>query len=114
MSNEDKRHRSHLPIATPKRTGPVTYDARDPDTTFPPIERLRPPKGAPNALIILLDDAGFGAASAFGGSRHTPNAENLAAAGLKYSRFHTPALCSPTLWHDGDGNGRRSGSRHQD
>src|SRR5499433_3944688 len=96
MSSEDKKHRSHLPIPTPERTGLITYDARDPDTTFPPIEQLRPPKGAPNVLVILIDDAGFGSSSAFGGPCQTPNAEKLAAGGLKYNRFHTTALCSPT------------------
>ena len=54
------------------------------------------PKGAPNVLIILIDDAGFGSSSAFGGPCQTPNAEKLAAGGLKYNRFHTTALCSPT------------------
>ena len=96
MSVEDKKHRSHLPIATPERTGLITYDAKDPDSKFPPIEQLRPPKGAPNVLIILIDDAGFGSASAFGGPCQTPNVEKLAAGGLKYNRFHTTALCSPS------------------
>ena len=96
MSSEDKKHRSHLPIPSPERTGLITYDAKDPDTKFPPIEQLRPPKGAPNVLIILIDDAGFGSSSAFGGPCQTPNAEKLAAGGLKYNRFHTTALCSPT------------------
>ena len=96
MSVEDKKHRSHLPMATPERTGLITYDAKDPDSKFPPIEQLRPPKGAPNVLIILIDDAGFGSSSAFGGPCQTPNAEKLAAVGLKYNRFHTTALCSPT------------------
>ena len=63
---------------------------------FPPIEQLRPPKGAPNVLIILIDDAGFGSSSAFGGPCQTPTAEKLAAGGLKFNRFHTTALCSPT------------------
>jgi arylsulfatase A-like enzyme len=57
---------------------------------------LRPPDGAPNVLVVLLDDVGFGASSAFGGPCQTPNAEKLAASGLKYNRFHTTALCSPT------------------
>lgn len=74
----------------------ITYDAKDPDTINPPIEQLRPPKGAPNVLVILIDDAGFGSSSAFGGPCQTPNAERLAAGGLKYNRFHTTALCSPT------------------
>jgi arylsulfatase A-like enzyme len=96
MGVEDKKHRSHLPIATPERTGFMAYDAKDPDSKFPPIEQLRPPKGAPNVLIILIDDAGFGSASAFGGPCQTPNVEKLAAVGLKYNRFHTTALCSPS------------------
>src|SRR5208283_2600124 len=83
MSVEDKKHRSHLPMVTPERTGLITYDAKDPDSKFPPIEQLRPPKGAPNVLIILIDDAGFGSPSAFGGPCQTPNAEKLAASGLK-------------------------------
>jgi arylsulfatase A-like enzyme len=96
MSTEDKKHRSHLPMPNTVRPRLVTYDAKDPDTKFPPIEQLRPPKGAPNVLLILIDDAGFGSASAFGGPCQTPNAEKLAAGGLKYNRFHTTALCSPT------------------
>ena len=63
---------------------------------YPPIVTLRPPAGAPNVLIVLLDDVGFGASSAFGGPCNTPTAERLAAGGLKLSRFHTTALCSPT------------------
>jgi arylsulfatase A-like enzyme len=96
MSNPDKIQRSILPIPDRQRTGLITYDAKDPDTKYPPIEELRPPKGAPNVLVILLDDVGFGAASAFGGPCQTPVAERLAAGGLKYNRFHTTALCSPT------------------
>jgi arylsulfatase len=88
--------RSHLPIPDRPYAGPVFEDAKDPDATFPPIEPLRPPDGAPNVLIVLLDDVGFGAASAFGGPCETPTAERLAANGLKYNRFHTTALCSPT------------------
>src|SRR4051812_47301256 len=93
MSNEDKKHRSHLPIPTPERTGLITYDAKDPDTRFPPIEQLRPPKGAPNVLLVLIDDAGFGSSSAFGGPCATPNAEKLAAGGLKvHADAHDGAL----------------------
>ena len=61
-----------------------------------PIEPLLPPEGAPNVLIVLVDDVGFGASSAFGGPCNTPNAERLAAGGLRYNRFHTTALCAPT------------------
>ncbi len=96
MSLKDKIQRLVLPIPYQRYKGSITYDAKDPDTKFPPIEQLRPPKGAPNVLIILIDDAGFGSSSAFGGPCQTPNAEKLAAGGLKYNRFHTTALCSPT------------------
>jgi len=88
--------RTHLPIPDPPRTGLITYGAKDPETKFPPIEPLLPPEGAPNVLLILIDDAGFGASSAFGGPCRAPNAERLAAEGLTYLRFHTTALCSPT------------------
>jgi arylsulfatase len=96
MSNESKKFRSHLPMPNTARSGLITYDAKDSETKFPPIEQLRPPKGAPNVLIVLLDDVGFGASSAFGGPCQTPTAEMLAANGLKFNRFHTTALCSPT------------------
>ena len=96
MSSEEQKHRSHLPMPNTERRGLITYDAKDPETKFPPIPQLRPPKGAPNVLIVLIDDAGFGSSSAFGGPCQTPNAEKLAAGGLQYNRFHTTALCSPT------------------
>ena len=96
MSSLDNKHRSHLPMPNTVRPKVVMYDAKDPDSHNPPIEQLRPPKGAPNVLLILIDDAGFGSSSAFGGPCQTPNAERLAAGGLKYNRFHTTALCSPT------------------
>jgi arylsulfatase len=85
-----------LPIPEVTPNGLTTFDAKDPDTKYPPILPLRPPAGAPNVLIILIDDAGFGASSAFGGPCQTPNFDKLAAGGLKYTRFHTTALCSPT------------------
>ena len=96
MSQDREIQREILPIPDRPYTGLVTYDAKDPDTLFPPIEPLRPPEGAPNVLVVLLDDVGFGASSAFGGPCSTPTAERLAANGLKYNRFHTTALCSPT------------------
>lgn len=92
----DRHTRTMLPIPDRPAPGLTTYDAKDPDTAYPPIEPLRPPEGAPNVLIVLIDDVGFGASSAFGGPCHTPNAEKLAAGGLKYNRFHTTALCAPT------------------
>jgi arylsulfatase len=85
-----------LPIPDRKPIGLTTYDAKDPETKFPPITPLRPPAGAPNVLLVLLDDVGFGASSVFGGPCRTPTAERLAADGLRYNRFHTTALCSPS------------------
>ena len=88
--------REHLPIPDRQHVGLTTYDARDSATSYPPIAELRPPQGAPNVLIIMLDDVGFGASSAFGGPCHMPTAERLADRGVKLNRFHTTALCSPT------------------
>jgi arylsulfatase len=94
--NADRHKRSVLPIPDVPAVGLTTYDAKDPQTSFPPIEPLLPPAGAPNVLIVLLDDVGFGAASVLGGPCHTPVAERLAAGGLTFNRFHTTALCAPT------------------
>ena len=96
MAGEKTIQRDILPIPDAASVGLTTYDAKDPNTKYPPIVPLRPPKGAPNVLIVLIDDVGFGASSAFGGPCHTPTAERLAKGGLKYNRFHTTALCSPT------------------
>src|SRR5215211_5137277 len=98
MASRDERsmHREVLPIPDLPRPGLVTYDAKDPDTAFAPIAELRPPAGAPNVLIVLIDDVGFGASSTFGGPCSTPTASRLAGAGLRFTRFHTTALCAPT------------------
>jgi arylsulfatase len=95
-NQRDAHQRSILPMPDRVHVGLTTYDAKDPATTFPPIEPLRPPPGAPNVLVVLIDDAGFGSSSAFGGPCQTPTFERLARNGLKYNRFHTTALCSPT------------------
>ena len=96
MSSQD--HDPTIDSADPRRAACGIDDLRCEGSghQFPPIETLRPPKGAPNVLVILIDDVGFGASSAFGGPCQTPNFEKLAAGGLKYTRFHTTALCSPT------------------
>jgi arylsulfatase len=57
---------------------------------------VRPPQGAPNVLLVLLDDVGFGASSTFGGLINTPTFDSLAANGLRYTNFHTAAICAPT------------------
>ena len=94
-----KNHRStaaSLPVPDRGYRGFLPYDAKDPESHFAPIQPAMPPHGAPNVLIVLLDDVGFGAASTFGGPCATPTAERLAAGGLRYTRFHTTAMCSPT------------------
>jgi len=96
VSDNGGIQRAILPIPDRPHVGLVTYDAKDPATKYPPIEPLRPPKGAPNVLVVLIDDVGFGASSAFGGPCDTPNFERLANGGLRYNRFHTTALCAPT------------------
>ena len=96
MSDLPDSSRSVLPITSRSHPGAIAYDASDPSSQFPPIQPLRPPAAAPNVIVALIDDCGFGAASAFGGPCDTPTAERLAGQGLKYSRFHTTALCSPT------------------
>jgi arylsulfatase A-like enzyme len=88
--------REVLPIPDRHPVGLTTYDAKDPDTSLRPIEPLRPPQGAPNVLVVLVDDAGFGASSSFGGPVSTPIFDRLAANGLRYTRLHTTALCAPT------------------
>jgi hypothetical protein len=86
--------RTILPIAEPKAEPIKELDARN--AKAPARFEVKAPKGAPNVVIVLLDDIGFGHASAFGGPIHMPTLERLAANGLRYNRFHTTALCSPT------------------
>jgi arylsulfatase len=86
--------REVLPIPQEKGNSPLALDARD--VQAPPIRPLRAPNGAPNIVIVLIDDMGFGASSAYGGPCAMPTVERLAKNGLTYTRFHTTALCSPT------------------
>ena len=88
--------RNVLPLPDRPYVGPTMYEAWDPQAKYRPIERVRPPDAAPNVLLVLLDDAGFGSNSAFGGPCQTPTLERLAANGLRYTRFHTTAMCSAT------------------
>ncbi len=96
MADGSAMRRGVLPIPDRPHLGVRTYDAKDPETAFPPIEPLLPPAGAPNVLVVLLDDVGFGAGSPFGGPVRMPTAERLQRGGLTYNRFHTTALCAPT------------------
>lgn len=87
--------RAVLPVRRRPAQAPTSLDARD-TTAAPALEEVRAPDGAPNVVVILLDDVGFGAPSVFGGPCEMPNAERLADGGLRYTRFHVTALCSPT------------------
>src|ERR1044072_514331 len=86
--------RTILPIPAPALKPITELDARK--AKAPPRFDVKAPAGAPNVVIVLLDDIGFGHSSAFGGPINMPTLEKLAASGLKYNRFHTTALCSPT------------------
>jgi len=89
-----KLDRTVLPIAEPTYPPITELDARK--ATPPPRFELKAPPGAPNVLVILIDDMGFGVPSAFGGMVRMPTSDRLAAGGLRYTQFHTTALCSPT------------------
>jgi arylsulfatase len=71
-------------------------DVRDQQPAFAPRQPLRPPHDAPNVVVVLIDDMGFGAPSSFGGPCRMPTSERLADDGLRYNRFHVTAICSPT------------------
>src|SRR6185436_10052353 len=78
--------RTILPIAEPKLAPITELDARD--TKPPPRFEVKAPAGAPNVLIVLIDDMGFGQSSIFGGPIHMPTVERLASGGLRYNQFH--------------------------
>jgi arylsulfatase A-like enzyme len=86
--------RTVLPIAEPDYPHSTVLDARD--AKAPPRFEVKAPDGAPNVLIVLIDDMGFGMPSAFGGPIQMPTVDRLAKEGLRYNQFHTTALCSPT------------------
>lgn len=89
-----KLDRTVLPIQEPTYPVITELDARN--ATPPPSFQIKAPEKAPNVVIVLIDDMGFGASSAFGGPIHMPTLDQLAGEGLRYNRFHTTALCSPT------------------
>jgi arylsulfatase A-like enzyme len=86
--------RTVLPLPEPQYPHSTVFNARN--ATPPPRFEVKAPTNAPNVLIVLLDDMGFGQSSAFGGPIHMPTVESLANSGLRYNEFHTTALCSPT------------------
>jgi arylsulfatase len=83
-----------LPAPEPQFHGVIGRKASESKPDFP--KDVTAPKGAPNVLLIMTDDTGYGAASAFGGPIPTPALDRVAASGLRYNQFHTTALCSPT------------------
>src|SRR5271157_4209917 len=83
-----------LPPPPPKFGGVIKESARDSKPYWPPT--VVPPKGAPNILLIMTDDAGYGVSSTFGGVIPTPAMDRVAQTGLRYTQFHSTALCSPT------------------
>ncbi len=92
--SQDGPSRTVLPIPEPKPVVITELDARN--ATAPPRFEVTAPKGAPNVVVVLLDDIGFGQSSAFGGPIRMPTLDKLASEGLRYNNFHTTALCSPT------------------
>jgi arylsulfatase len=93
-TGSDKLDRTILPIVEPQRQTYKELDARN--AKAPERWEVKAPEGAPNVVVVLIDDIGFGASAAFGGPINMPNLDKVAATGLKYNRFHTTALCSPT------------------
>jgi arylsulfatase len=83
-----------LPLATPRFRGRIGNTYVDSEADL--IDLPTAPAGAPNVLLVVLDDVGFGQTSTFGGPANTPTLQRLADRGLRYNRFHTTALCSPT------------------
>ena len=123
--SDDAIQRSVLPIPDRTRVGLTTYDAKDPDTSYPPIRELRPPKGAPNVLVVLIDDTGFGASSAFGGpilhpdgrtsGRQRTQVQPLPHDGPLFADAGSPTeRAQPSLGRDGQHHGdRHLGTRLQ-
>jgi len=94
VSADGELDRTNLPIQAIKRPPITELDARK--AKAPPPFRIDAPKGAPNVVVVLIDDIGFGTANCFGGSIATPTLDKLAKGGLRFNQFHTTALCSPT------------------
>ena len=91
---QTKLDRSILPIQPPKHEVISELDARN--ATAPEPFEVKAPEGAPNIVVVLIDDIGFGATRPFGGAISTPTLDKLADNGLRFNQFHTTALCSPT------------------
>ncbi len=94
VQGEAAQDRRILPVAEPTYAPITELDARK--AKAPPRFEVKAPSGAPNVVVVLIDDIGFGHSSTFGGPINMPTLERLSQAGLRYNRFHTTALCSPT------------------
>ncbi len=94
VTNKDSLDRTILPIQEPYRKRYTELDVRN--ATAPPLWTVSAPKGAPNVIVILLDDMGFGASESFGGPISMPYTDTLAQNGLRFNRFHTTSLSAPT------------------
>ncbi|MDX8338856.1 arylsulfatase [Draconibacterium sp. IB214405] len=93
-ASADGYDRTILPMTSPEYPAITELDARN--VTAPPAWSVKAPEGAPNVVIVLIDDMGFGQSSSFGGAIRMPTADKLAERGIQFNRFHTTALCSPT------------------
>jgi len=85
---------NQIPAPEPKFGGVIKENSKDSKSWWPPT--IVPPKGAPNVLLIMTDDQGYGVSGTFGGVIPTPALDRIAKAGLRYTQFHSTALCSPT------------------
>jgi arylsulfatase len=92
--SDSELDRTILPIQPPMSEPITEMDARN--VTKPEPFEIKAPEGAPNIVVVLIDDIGFGATTTFGGAIETPTFDRLANSGLRFNRFHTTALCSPT------------------
>src|ERR1700709_1359829 len=92
----DQIDRTVLPIRRPDFSGVAEQTLAGSEPDWGLIGHAEPPAGAPNVLLVLIDDAGFGNPSTFGGPINTPNYTRMADEGLRYNRFHVTAMCSPT------------------
>jgi arylsulfatase len=91
-----ERERREEPAVAKEFEGTINVDIRDSKPDWSPFEPPKAPEGAPNVVYIVLDDVGFSAMASYGGPIETPNIDRIAAAGVRYTQFHTTALCSPT------------------
>ncbi len=96
LAEESGVDRTVLPVPAKAFSGKVGQTYLDSRPDWSPIQPLQAPKGAPNILVIMLDDVGYGQLGAYGGSIQTPNIDRLAAGGVRFTDYHTTALCSPT------------------